>query len=396
MLLVLHPFKFIDHYFFEYEMDIYKKYISHKFEIHDLSRIVNPNWNYAFKGRVHKKAKIFNNLNEWKIYFNNLIKKEEKVTILNNLNIDSVNSLLIHYEICKSKKNIIQYRSPSVSVIKEDQKIVLTYKRFLEIINPKNLNLKKTFYFFKSWLLRVAISALKFEKIFILVSGRKKNYRLLLNSKNNIFVNIHSKDYSKYLLQKKIKNKNKPGKYAVFLDLPGPYFANDYTLFNYKINHNVKVWYSDLNSYLRNIEKSFNLKIIIIPHPKVRQTKNPMYDKGLKVSKDIDATSMLIPDCEFVLSIAGSTSISYAIANKKPVILLYNDQIVKNQKRIYFHTKNMAEELDAPLININHKYEKKKFLKKINYKNYNKYKFDYLTSKKISKKLNYEIIDKIL
>ena len=128
----------------------------------------------------------------------------------------------------------------------------------------------------------------------------------------------------------------------------------------------------------------------------MRQTKNPMYDKGLKVSKDIDATSMLIPDCEFVLSIAGSTSISYAIANKKPVILLYNDQIVKNQKRIYFHTKNMAEELDAPLININHKYEKKNFLKKINYKNYNKYKFDYLTSKKISKKLNYEIIDKIL
>ena len=54
----------------------------------------------------------------------------------------------------------------------------------------------------------------------------------------------------------------------------------------------------------------------------MRQSKNPMYDKDLKVSKDIDATSMLIPDCEFVLSIAGSTSISYAIANKKPVILL--------------------------------------------------------------------------
>ena len=56
----------------------------------------------------------------------------------------------------------------------------------------------------------------------------------------------------------------------------------------------------------------------------------------------------------------------------------------------------MADELDATLININHEYEKKKILKKINYKNYNKYKFDYLTSKKISKKLNYEIIDKIL
>ena len=65
-----------------------------------------------------------------------------------------------------------------------------------------------------------------------------------------MFVNIHSKDYSKYLLQKKIKNKNKPENMQ-FLDLPGPYFANDFTLFNYKINHNVKVWYSDLNSYLK-------------------------------------------------------------------------------------------------------------------------------------------------
>ena len=36
----------------------------------------------------------------------------------------------------------------------------------------------------------------------------------------------------------------------------------------------------------------------------MRQSKN-LYDKDLKVSKDIDATSMLIPDCEFVLSIAG-------------------------------------------------------------------------------------------
>ena len=81
--------------------------------------------------------------------------------------------------------------------------------------------------------------------------------------------------------------------------------------------------------------------------------------------------------------------------HEKKTSYLYKYQIVKNQKNL-FHTKNMAEELEAAIINIKNKYKKKKFLKKINYKNYNKYKFDYLTSKKISKKLNYEIIDKIL
>ncbi len=58
------------------------------------------------------------------------------------------------------------------------------------------------------------------------------------------------------------KKKYKGKKFAVFLDLPGPYFPNDFFLFGYKVNHNVKKWYSDLNIYLKQIEKTLNIKKI--------------------------------------------------------------------------------------------------------------------------------------
>ena len=39
MLLVLHPYKFNQHYYFEYEFDLFEKKLFSKFEIHDLSQI---------------------------------------------------------------------------------------------------------------------------------------------------------------------------------------------------------------------------------------------------------------------------------------------------------------------------------------------------------------------
>ena len=56
----------------------------------------------------------------------------------------------------------------------------------------------------------------------------------------------------------------------------------------------------------------------------------------------------------------------------------------------------MSRELDAALINVNESLVKKKNINKINKKKYNQYKYNYLTIKKISKLMNYEIINKIL
>ena len=221
MLLVLHPYKFNHHYYYEYELDLFEKKLSTNFEIHDLSKIVNPNWRKAFSGKVHKKAKVFNSLKKWKDYFLTLTKKENNITILNNLDINSINSIIIHYIICKSKLNIIQYRSPSIPLVKRQNTINLVSI----IFKLEFLKFSKLYFFLKTKLLAQISTFLKFEKVFILYSGSKKNFKLLLNSKKNIYTNIHSKDYSKFLINKKIKRKYyKKKRYAVYLDLPGPYF----------------------------------------------------------------------------------------------------------------------------------------------------------------------------
>ena len=59
-------------------------------------------------------------------------------------------------------------------------------------------------------------------------------------------------------------------------------FFSDRMLFGSKINHDIKKWYNDLNNYLSFIEKKFNLKIIIIPHPKARKIVNPFYNRKFK------------------------------------------------------------------------------------------------------------------
>ena len=56
----------------------------------------------------------------------------------------------------------------------------------------------------------------------------------------------------------------------------------------------------------------------------------------------------------------------------------------------------MSKILKTGLININKDFNKSTISLSVNKKMYKKYKFDYLTSKDINKKLNHEIINSIL
>lgn len=396
MLLVLHPYKFNEHYYKEYELDIFEKKLSTNFEIHDLSKLVNPNWRKAFSGKVHKKVKTFNSIKEWQNYLYLLIREKKNITVLNNLDINTINSIIIHYMLFKSRLNIIQYRSPSIPLIKRKQQTMISFI-FTNIFNLEFLKISKLFFFLKVKFFLKISSIFKFEKVYILFSGKKKNFQLLLNSKKNIYTNIHSKDYSKFLINNKLKKKKtKKNNYAVYFDLPGPYFFNDKILFGIKINHNIKKWYKDLNDYLNFVEKKFNLNVIIIPHPKARGIVNPLYNKRFKVIRDIEGITQLIPNSKFVLNIGGSTALGLAVANKKPIIILYNDQIIKNDQYMFLHSQNMSKELGTSFVNINKNFDKNDLNLNIDYSRYNSYKYNYLTSKKLSKKMNYDIFNKII
>ena len=72
------------------------------------------------------------------------------------------------------------------------------------------------------------------------------------------------------------------------------------------------------------------------------------------------------------------------------------NQIIKNNPTMLDEMKFMSKVLKTGFININKKFSKNNFSLSIDEKLYQKYKFNYLTSKNIKGKLNHEIINSIL
>ena len=174
------------------------------------------------------------------------------------------------------------------------------------------------------------------------------------------------------------------------------FFLGDKQLFKYKIKYDTKKWYEDLNNFLSMIEKKYNSKIIIIPHPRVREHKNPYYSKKFEVRTDVGATSKLIPKSKFVIAISCTMAVSYCVLNYKKILLIFNNQLMKQNPNMMSNLTFMSKVLNLNLININEKIEKKNILRLINKKIYDEYKFNYLTSKKVVNKKNFEIFNKFL
>jgi hypothetical protein len=221
------------------------------------------------------------------------------------------------------------------------------------------------------------------------------------NQKKKIpFINSHAYDYSKYLIKNNKSTKKYKKKYIVYLDTPGPYFIDDNFLFGiFRKSTYIKEWYLDLNNFFDNLEKIFNAKVIVLPHPKNKGVKNPYFNNRI-VNHDYDAAFELIPNCKFIIS-TGSTGLSHAIINYKPVMLIYSTSY-SSKHEYYSYIKNVflqARTIGMSPINIC-SYNKNKIVKNfnVNKNRYNSYKYKFLTSKNIKnqKKANYEIIGDLM
>ena len=72
MLIILFPYKFTEFQYLRLGLDFFEKNLETKFEVHDLSKVVNPSWEKAFLLKRHKKTFIFNSLAHWEGHLNNL------------------------------------------------------------------------------------------------------------------------------------------------------------------------------------------------------------------------------------------------------------------------------------------------------------------------------------
>ena len=134
------------------------------------------------------------------------------------------------------------------------------------------------------------------------------------------------------------------------------------------------------------MEKLYKAKVIVIPQPKYKITKlknknlNPYFNNRLN-DNSYDAAAKLIPKCLFVIS-HGSTALSYAIINYRPVHLV-------NSKSYNFKPENQTKDIlkQAKILGIKTidfvNFKRKDLLinLKVNKTKYDFYKYKFLTHK---------------
>lgn len=397
MLLILFPYKYTQFYHYLFEADVIKRKTGMSVEIHDLSLVINKGWEKSFPAKSSNNCLKFSSLDVWKKRFYKLRHDYKNLIVFNFLDINSINSLKIHYLLKKSDVKILRIGSPGVLANYKYFKKIKRISHIKEIMSFSKI-FKKLFYILKKYFF------LKIYKNFfilnetVLISGNK-NQVITNQGKKIKEIFFHSFDYSKVFKKKKIKTQKK---YILYFDIPSPFFLDDYqTYYNdtiVKTSTNIDLHYKKLNKFLKSIENVYSSKVIIIPHPKVRGIKNPYYSKNFHIDNRVNAAEKLIDRSKFIICPILSTVIAYAIAKYKPILFLSGNGFKQNQTSI--RNRNLGIEiisnyLSCKVIDYEKKF-KSKFNLTINKKKYEKYKYQFLTSKKISKVENYQIINSLI
>ena len=396
--LILYPNKFTEHDAYKYEIFYLEKKKNCKVIIHDLSSISsNKEYDDVWKTKREKKSIIFPSLMSWIIEFNK-IKRKKNILVWDFLDYGQLNLriFVVKLFLMFSKLPVLKHGIQEVAAWEPKKNLQF----FLSKILDHKLNLKVYLFSFKEKFFSTLIKLIKFNKIFLLTN---KNSNSPEYKKNIFLVKGHSFDYSNSLLEKHNNSKRLKNKYIVYLDVGIPYFPGVTPSEGRKIPKvDTKKFYKELNLFFDKLEKIFKAKIIIIPHSKYKMTKlknknlNPYFNNRLN-DNSYNAAAKLIPKSLFVLS-HGSTAISHAIINYKPIQLLYSsnyDLYNWNQDKDIFVQAKFLDNKTIDFTSI-----KKKDLiwnLKVNKVRYDLYKYKFLTYRNAKPvKPNHKIIEELM
>ncbi len=175
---------------------------------------------------------------------------------------------------------------------------------------------------------------------------KKSNYFKISYFRNIIKVNSKSYDYIK---KKNIKGKKKS--YILFIDTPIDH--TDRTSREGKVSiEDKKKYYSRLGFFLGKLSKLLKMKIIICPHPKMKNSK--LYFKNFNISKK--RTIEMIPNARIVIFTL-SSAISLSILLKKKILCLQSKFLGDYLTNL---SNKYIDSLGLKRINIDEKFSLKK------------------------------------
>jgi hypothetical protein len=185
-------------------------------------------------------------------------------------------------------------------------------------------------------------------------------------------VKINSDDYDNYLRLKDSVNIINHD-YILFLDEYLPLHP-DTALFNIK-NVKPEDYYPELNDYFTEVEKQFNMPVIIAAHPKANRYKKEDFFDNREVY--FGKTAELSKYAYFVIA-HDTTSINYPIAFKKKLHFITSTNIEKEINSVHQNVLYFSKFLGCNYQYFNKK-DKINLIDTVPEKNYENYKFDFQT-----------------
>jgi hypothetical protein len=166
------------------------------------------------------------------------------------------------------------------------------------------------------------------------------------------------------------------GRYVVFLDINLP-FHSDLAFCGHRRIDPVE-YYRSLNRFFGLLERDYEIKVVIAAHP--RADYDAATFEGRQILRLV--TAELVKDAEFVLSHT-STAMSYAVLNAKPLVFIYTSEMAAAYETQFIRSmRSYADYLNSAIYNIDAVFGAQKVaVKQVNLKCYERYKYDFLTSR---------------
>ena len=186
----------------------------------------------------------------------------------------------------------------------------------------------------------------------LFLAGKNALTNSMIKDKNpKKVIDVHSLDYEVYLKS----NFNKKAKLnsdnsAVFLDQI-LFHHPDYKLIK---NFNVPVsekYFHELRNFFEFFKKKFNLKIVVALHPRCDSQTFDYYKNFFNVECYINKTLELTAKSKVVISHPSTTSLTYPIILKKPLIFITTNELEKHYYK-YVTYRMTTNIINQPFINI--------------------------------------------
>ena len=198
-----------------------------------------------------------------------------------------------------------------------------------------------------------------FPKYELVDSVERLNKLKKLNVKHEL-IEGSTWDFCQWLVykenQRKFSNINYEGQYVLLIDGASPGFHSDADMLGVRL-YQSEEWYPALNTFLKRIATLKKENIVVSPHPSVRYNDEKMSKFFPDISVSADDTVSLVSGSSVVIT-RHSTAITYAIIEKKPIIFITSNDLMKGAS-FKSNVEFLSSQTGSPLINIDDFTDKK-------------------------------------